>query len=242
MWGRGENVWRLADEGAWDELLSEADAVLAWAERHSAAQHELLVAPHKARVLALRGDVSVARRVSDAILERARRTKDPQVLAPTLATAGLIEFLTQDWPRAHELLIELDTGAQSCYAPTAEICRMLTAIGDEERPQGIVDGIRPGPPRLQHSVLSIRGMLAESRGDHREAVEHYQAAATRWRAYGHALELAQALAGTGRCLTGLDKPEQAHAEQSEAKSLSQSVGIPDQIISALTPKTRNRAV
>jgi tetratricopeptide (TPR) repeat protein len=242
MWGRGENVWRLADEGAWDELLSEADAVLAWAERHSSAQHELLVAPHKARVLALRGDVSVARGVSDAILERARRTKDPQVLAPTLATAALIEFVTEDWPRVHELLIELGTGAQSCYAPTAEICRMLTAIGDEERARATVDGIRPGPPRLQHSVPSIRGMLAESRGDYRAAVEHYREAAARWRAYGHALELAHALTGTGRCLTRLDKPEQAHAAQSEAKSLFQSLGIPDQIASALTPNTRNQAV
>lgn len=242
MWARGENVWRLADEGAWDELLREADTVLTWAEQHSSAQHELLVAPNKARVLALRGDVSAARSVSDAILERARRTKDPQVLAPTLAAAALIEFVANDRRLAHDLLIELDAGARSSIAPTAEICRMLALIGDEERTQATVDGIQSGPPRLQNAVPSARAILAASRGDHGRAVEHYRAAAARWRDYGHALELAHALAGVGRCLTSLGNPDQAHAPQAEAISLFQSLGIPDRIASALTPNARHHAV
>ena len=235
MWARGENVWRLADEGAWDELLREADGVLAWAAQHSSAQHELLVAPSKARVLALRGDTSASRSVIDAILARARGTKDVQVLAPTLAAAALTEFLANDRRRAHELLIELDAGARSCFAPTAEICRMLTAIGDEERAREAADGIGPGPPRLQHALPSIRGMLAETSGHHTEAVEHYRDAATNWRTYGHALELAHALDGAGRCLAHLHQGEESNTSINEATSIFTSLGIAEPIARALAP-------
>jgi len=238
MWARGENVWRLADEGAWDELLREADAVLTWAERHSSAQHELLVAPSKARVLALRGDVGGARGVTNAILDRARSTKDGQVLAPSLAAAALIDFIADDRHRAHELLIELGMDARNSWAPTVEICRMLTAIGDDDRVRAVLDQVVPGPTRRQNAASSIRGMLAESRGDYDEAVEHYRDAATNWRTYGHALELAHALAGAARCLAHLHQVEESNASISEAASIFTSLGISQPIARALAPVAR----
>jgi class 3 adenylate cyclase len=219
MWARGENVWRLADEGSWDELLVEADRVLVWGTDHDQVQHILSVAPHKARVLAMRGDTVGAREVMIGIVEHARRARDPQVLAPTLATSALIELLDGNAGAAHERLDELGADARSCWAPTAEICRLLIALGAHVDARSIADGVTRGPPRLTNAVPSARAMLAEAAGDHAAAADHYQDAAARWRTYGHALELAHALAGYARCLTVLGHPGDATARSDEATSI-----------------------
>ena len=219
MWTRGENVWRLADQGGWDELLVEANRVLTWATDHDLPQHMLLVAPHKARVLALRGDTVGARQAMSGILDHARRVRDPQMLAPTLAASALIETLDRNTDTAHQHIDELGADARSPWAPTAEICRLLIELGAHKDARSIVDGITRGPPRLTNAVPSVRAMLAEAAGDHATAADHYQEAATRWRTYGHALELAHALAGHARCLTVLGHPGDAAAPSDEAASI-----------------------
>jgi hypothetical protein len=68
-------------------------------------------------------------------------------------------------------------------------------------------------------------MLAEAAGDHATAADHCQDAATRWRTYGHALELAHALAGHGRCLTVLGSPGDAAAPSDEATSIFRQLAV-----------------
>jgi hypothetical protein len=153
------------------------------------------------------------------IVDHARRARDPQMLAPTLATSALIETLDGNADAARKRLGELGADARSCWAPTAEICRLLIALGAQEDARWVIDGITGGPPRLTNAVPSVRAMLAEAAGDHATAVDHYQAAATRWRTYGHALELAYALAGHARCLSLLGYPDGAAAPADEATSI-----------------------
>jgi hypothetical protein len=170
--------------------------VLIWATNHDSPQHTLLVAPQKARVLALRGDTTCARETMVGILDHARRVHDLQMLAPTLATRALIEYLDGNPDAAYQLLAELGAGARFCFAPTTDICRLLIAIGAPQDARSIIDGITRGPPRLMNAVPSVRAILTEA-GDHAAAKDHYQAAATRWRTYGHAYELAHALRAGG---------------------------------------------
>lgn len=226
IWSRAEDTWRLADLGAWDELLVAADEVLAWADLHPlVAQHRLFVAPQKARVLALRGDIPNARTAMTDMLDQARRANDPQVLGPALAAAALIEHIDHDPDAARSLLLELGPAARNCYAPTAEICRILIACGRNDVARTIVDSITSGPPRLMNAIPSVQAMLAESEGSHALAIGHYQDATTRWRAYGHALELAHALAGEARCLTALGRASEAGAPRADAASILQRLGV-----------------
>jgi class 3 adenylate cyclase len=233
MWTRGENVWRLADQGAWDELLVEANRVFAWATDHDLPQHMLLVAPHKARVLALRGDTIGARQAMTGILDHARRVRDPQMLAPTLAASALIEALDRNTDAAHQRIDELGADARSPWAPTAEICRLLIALREHEAARSIVDGITRGPPRLTNAVPSVRAMLAEAVEDHTSAADHYHEAAARWRTYGHAYELGHALAGEARCMAALGHIDQAAPTASEAASIIQHLGVRGRAVPSL---------
>ena len=68
-------------------------------------------------------------------------------------------------------------------------------------------------------------MLAEAAGDHATAADHYQEATTRWRTYGHAHELAHALAGHARCLTALGHPDDAATLSDEATSIFRQLAV-----------------
>ena len=187
----------------------EADRVLAWAANHDSPQYALVVSPSKARVLALRGDTTRARETMAGIIDQARRSRDPQVLAPTLATSAMIEHIDRNPDTAAQLLTELGAAAGYCLAPTSEICRLLIILGALRDARTIVEGITRGPPRLLNAVPSVRAMLAEADGSHQAAADDYDAAAIRWRNFGNPLELAHALAGRARCLNALGQTDHA---------------------------------
>ncbi|TMB74494.1 MAG: hypothetical protein E6J52_10665 [Chloroflexi bacterium] len=74
-------------------------------------------------------------------------------------------------------------------------------------------------PRAQAAVASARAALAEAQGDVSAATEVYADAATRWRAFGHRVELGHALFGHGRCSARLDRPNDANKALDEAREI-----------------------
>ena len=86
MWSRTSRLYYLYELGRWDELLSEADDVIAW-DRHQggSTQIEVMSLIACAPVRAQRGCVDDARRDAAAFLPRAREVADPQALIPALA-------------------------------------------------------------------------------------------------------------------------------------------------------------
>jgi class 3 adenylate cyclase/tetratricopeptide (TPR) repeat protein len=60
-----------------------------------------------------------------------------------------------------------------------------------------------GLPLFDHAFVSAQALLAEARGELREAAEAFDDAATRWEGFGARLEQAYALQGKGRCLAAL---------------------------------------
>jgi class 3 adenylate cyclase len=224
MWARAEHAWSLEDAGEWDEMLDEANIVLAWSESHNSSQHRVLVAGHTARVMALRGADPPHELLGPAV-DRARTVTDLQVLAPTLAAAALVAFFEGRIDEANQLLVELGDRARYPWAPTAEVGRLWIAVGQPQRALALVDGIADGPPRLLNAVPSIRGMLAEANRETDLALDHYEAATRAWRGYGHAYELAQALAGSSRCLAACNNQSRAKVCEDEAAEIFRHLGV-----------------
>ena len=232
MWARVEEISRLADSGEWDELLEMADYVLAWADANGSRQHSASVAPHKARVLALRGDTAAARKSMGGALEHALSIGYPQAVVPALASAAVIEHMDGDSARARELcrLIELDR--IGCISPVAEICRVLVSCDASHDARLLLDHIRNGPAKLLNNVTSARAVLAEADSDHSVADALYDDATNRWRAYDNPYEVAHALAGRSRCLASRGRINEAEACPRKAESAFARLGVCDPLVPA----------
>jgi hypothetical protein len=70
----------------------------------------------------------------------------------------------------------------------------------------LLTSVKATPARTQHSLLSVQAVLAEARGDVKEASKLYAEAAERWSRFGVVFEHGQALLGLGRCLTRIGQP------------------------------------
>jgi tetratricopeptide (TPR) repeat protein len=203
LWARGERPWLLFDLGAWDELLREAELVLARDRERGVTQVSLFVYPQKALVLVLRGRAVEAAELMPEFLPQAHAAADPQVLVPALAASAVIRHAVGDVRGALDLVRELEAFTRDrpswnrvWYAPDA--VRMCVAAGDLELGERFVDGDDVFGVRPHNSLLTVRAILAEARDETNRAAELYDEAAGRWQEYGHRLEHAQALLGLGR--------------------------------------------
>lgn len=219
MWARAEMTWSLADAGAWDDLLVEADIVLAWEREHGSGQPGLIASAQKARVLALRGDLAAARATIEGLEERATQAGDPQVLAPTLATLALIDTSSGSHSRGRRLISDLGDAARSELAPLAEICRLAVACGAQDDAAVLLESITNQPPRTRHAVVSARAQLAEANGEVASALAGYENAARHWESFGNPCERAQALAGQARCLSALGRAKASYDCKSAAAAI-----------------------
>jgi len=198
MQARGESTWSLFDSGAWDDVLRVADTVAEWEATVGPAYPSLFAVPQQAHVLALRGDVPVARAALAAVLDRSRSVRDPQVVAPTLAIAAVVEWLDGYSDRALQLIDELGSASRSPHAPLTQMCRVLLRCGALEATHRLRAAVTGCPPRSQHALCTIDAMLAEYEGSASAAARLYDDAVDRWRTFGNPFELAQALAGRAR--------------------------------------------
>lgn len=225
MWARAEMTWSLADVGAWDDLLGEADIIAAWEREHGRGQPGIIALAQKARVLTLRGDLAAAWRTMEGLEERAIQAGDPQVLAPTLATLALIDASSGSLDRGKRLISDLGHAARSELAPLAEICRIAVASDAHDDAVALVESISVRPPRTLHALASARARLAESERDYAEALNMYEHAAQNWAAFGNPFERAHALAGQGRCLAALGRAGESEVRRSAAQNLFTELGV-----------------
>jgi tetratricopeptide (TPR) repeat protein len=224
MQATAELPWSLFDLGEWDEVLAVADRVLAWARTSGAVNPGMLVAPQKARVLALRGDVVGAREVLRGVVDSVRGSRQPQDIGPAYSCAAFIEHLDSNPDNARALIADLGPAAISLFTPIAENCRILLADGFVDDACRIIESAPPKvAPRVDHALSSARANVAEIRGE-RDAGELYGTAAERWRVFGDVYELAHALAGKARTLEAVGSREAATA-RAEADALFERLGV-----------------
>lgn len=214
-WIEAESLWVLYDLGRWDDLLATADELIRWDEAYGGSQVGVMALSYKAHVLVRRGQTGEAESLASEFLPRARAIEDPQVLAPALVIAALIEKARAEPAAAATLIEEFDESTRgdarfrNIHLPDAlRVSTYAGALDDAER---LLDSVRGTAARDRHCVLTGRAVLAEVRGELEGAASLYVEAAAAWEDFGHALEHGQALLGIGHCRLAL-----GHAEASSA--------------------------
>jgi tetratricopeptide (TPR) repeat protein len=229
MWLRGWALGVLFELGRWDELVAEADEVLAWDEATGGSQLRVACLDCKAEVLACRGRLEEALALADEYLPRARAIGDPQILVPALAVAALTMELAGQTARAVPLVEELERnsreGAAWVRTLFLHVCvRVLVAEGRMELAQRLLDEADQATPRGRHSVLTGSAVVAEADGRTDEAADLYARAAEGWAEYGFGLESGRALLGHARCLRALGRAGEAAEAAVRAAAVLEPLG------------------
>jgi class 3 adenylate cyclase len=218
------NMLRLMDEGAWDQALADAAAVLAEAQGGGLEQQYVLTAAHRARLLALRGDPAAATAMT-GVLEGAFEINEAQAISPALIAEAAIRLASGDAETAAARLRELDPGMIENTAPLTEAARMLAAVGELGHLERLVDGIWTGPTRLVATRATAMAVLAQARGSHGHAHDLHAEAAEQWRAYGSPYEEAHALAGMAQALRATGNAAAAEQLDGRAAAAFSRLGV-----------------
>jgi len=229
MYARAESMWLLYDAGRWDALLTRADELVDWAAIHGDEIIEAVADSYKHRVLAHRGSTEEAGRFLERTVPEARH-HDPQVLAPVLVTAAVVEDARGNVDAALEHVRAFEEATRD--RPTEyrelqmpELIRLCLARAQLDL-AAIVLGDRPVfVARTKHAVSTGRAALAEAHGDPEPALERFRAVADDWGTYGDPFERAHALAGQGRCLAALGRDDEARAATATARDLFDDLGV-----------------
>ena len=215
-WARMQSMWTRYDLGQWDDVLAVGDRILARErERGSGAGVQLIVLTdvYRRDVLLHRGDPAAHEGIEETLLPRAREIGDGQVLVPAFRVAALARSRHGDLGGALALVAELDellrgrVGFRSWLLDGAALACL--AAGATELLSSLIEQGLEHRLRDANSQASARAILAELNGDHATALERFDQAAEGWRAFPSVLEHGHALAGAGRCLLELGRPNEA---------------------------------
>ena len=210
-WTEAESLWMLYDLGRWDDLLATADELIRWDQRYGGSQIGVMALSYKAHVLVRRGQTAAARSLASEFLPRARAIEDPQVLAPALVIAALIEEARSEPAAALALIEEFEESTRedarfhNIHLPDA--VRVSISAGTLDVAERLFEGARGTAARDRHAVLTGRALLTEARRELDDAANLFAEAAAAWADFGHALEHGQSLLGLGRCRLALGYAE-----------------------------------
>jgi class 3 adenylate cyclase/tetratricopeptide (TPR) repeat protein len=250
-WAHMETMWTCYDLGAWDDLLETGqrllDRDLERGRSLATSQLSVLAEIYRRDVIVHRGLPDPGDLVERSLVQRAREIGDGQVLVPGFRVAALGRLSRGDVEGALALASEseallrerpwsmswsLDWSSRVCRAAgDADLLRSLVARGIEHL------------TRNANSVASARAVLAELEGEHEHALERYDDAAARWKAFPSVLEQGLALQGSGRCLLQLRRPNEAAPYLRSARSAYASLGAAplvaevDALLAEATAKT-----
>jgi tetratricopeptide (TPR) repeat protein len=207
----------LFDLGAWDDLLSET------------ARRSRVIAPWQvaaAHALVHRGAAGEAEDLVTEALATYRSASGVAragLLAPALVVAALVAAARGDHERAVALVDDAYAETEVAWFWRAwlahDASRILVSAGELGLAERFVANTDPCDNRRRFCVLSGQAVLAEARGELREAARLYGDVAGRWADWGHPLEHGSAMLGAGRCLFALSEGEQAGRELREARSV-----------------------
>ena len=202
-WQRAERLKCFYHGGDWDHALLEAEDVLAWAIERGSGQLEAYVRWPIAGIDVHRGRLDEAGAHVAALVPAARKSGDPQVFVPGLATAALVASAAGRNDDAREHVSELDRftardPAWRSFCLAAPV-RIAVSIGDVELAEAFLEGPPHDAAWDRCARLAARAAVAEARGRADEAAGQYREAAALWEGYGSVVEQAYALLGLGRC-------------------------------------------
>jgi GNAT superfamily N-acetyltransferase len=200
---------------------------VAWDEAYGGSQIGVIAAFYKAQVHAWRDELAEARAIHE-VLPRARSIADPQVLAPALAIAAVIQRALGDPSTAVALVEEFErsTRQEAGYranhlADAVAVCASARAL---DLGAALLEDVETVAARHRHGVLAARAVLAEGRGELEEAHGLYAEAAERWADYGFVLGEGQALLGECRCLLELGRGNGVGGKLARVRTLFANLG------------------
>jgi len=212
-WARMESMWTRFDLGAWDELLEIGDRIVAEDPEPGISQVSVLAEIYRQDVLLHRGVPDEGGVVEATVLPRAREIADGQVVVPAFRVASLGRVARGDLDGAVELVRELDELLRGRPGPRSWLLdgasRVCLAAGEVDLLRSLIDQGVEYLTRDRNSMASARAAHAELEGDFPGAVERYEDAAARWKAFPSVLEHGLALMGAGRCLLDLGRQNEA---------------------------------
>ena len=200
MYVRTNLLLSLFHEGRWDELLREADELIAWDRERGGTQLELWALSDYALALAHRGQVARAVGLLSTGLPKAREVGDHQTLLPLLVAAAIAALEEGDLERAGAMLGEFEiAGAGSKLGVESDIRVWLGMVALA------VDGVA-GIERLLvddapwtivgHLALAhAQALVAGASGRTDEAARLFAETAEGWRNWGSVPLRAYALLG-----------------------------------------------
>jgi hypothetical protein len=230
MWARAESMSPLYDAGRWDDILARAAELRRWSDEHGDKTLDAVARSYEGRVRSHRGTLDGVRTFLDVTLPRAKRD-DPQVLAPALVAAALIEDRLGHVDEAighvrafEEATRDGPTEYRELHA--SELIRVCLAHGEVALAAQVL-GDRPVfVARTKHAVLTGQALLAEARDEPEDALGLFLEAATSWETYGDPFEQAHALAGVARCRSLLGRSQEAEAASATSRALLDRLGVP----------------
>jgi hypothetical protein len=157
-------------------------------------------------LLAEQGSSDLPRNL-DELVEAARSTRLPVVIATTMAAAAQVLLVGGQSEPARAALREIDDLGAVNAAELGLLLRLTLAVGEVELGEHLALHLHDERPLGQHMQLSARAQLAEAVGHRAAAAQLYREAAAAWHEFGHVPERAYSLLGQGRCLAALNRPE-----------------------------------
>jgi class 3 adenylate cyclase/tetratricopeptide (TPR) repeat protein len=246
-WARMQSMWSRFDLGAWDELLEIGARILNEDPERGTSQISVLAETYRQDVLLHRGVADDEGVIEATIVPRAREIGDGQVVVPAFRVAALARLARGDPVGAISLVQELDelmrgrAGTRSWLLDWA--ARVCLAAGAIDLLRSLIEQGIEHMTRDAISVASARAALAEIEGAPASALEQYENAAARWRAFPAVLEHGLAMTGAGRCLLTLGRQNEATQhlkgarERFRALKAAPLVGEVDDLLALATSKT-----
>ncbi len=214
-WTRGQRVGQLLAAGAWDEVVTEAEVVRAWAVEHGDAFTRVIVEAELASVGLERGQHTGS--LDHLLLAGREAGHPPSSFAPIVAEALISSGDHDAALRALEEGLDA-TGPGDLLDPAGFVRACLRAGSPALARTAIARGPAPGAVSAA-SFVAARAAVAEAEGAARAAAEGYADVAARWAALGCVYERAYALAGLGRCLLVLGEADEGIAQLRESRGI-----------------------
>ena len=210
----------LADLGDWDRAQGDLAEVATLLLENDLGDALAMARCVQARLMLARGRLGEAEPLADWLAATARAgSLQPELIAQCSAAAAAVRCGLGRSQEALDLLAASLTVSGWRESAEPEIVRVALACGDVDLAGQLAERFRPITALHRHTLASVRGLLAEARGEHEVAAAAFADAALRWHDFGMPYEEAHALLGQGRCLLGLEEdPRRSPSWSRRAKS------------------------
>lgn len=214
--------------GDWEEALAKAGELVPALEQSEAGSDLVIVCAQEAVLRVARGEVELARPCAECLELHGRSSEIPWIRAYALLTAASVRLHLGDADSALEMLAEWEAQPRPGSGPNyvvylPEAVRTALAGGDDGLAVRLAGGIECVLPIQRNVRATLRGLLAEHRGEHEAAAEDFAAAAC-WHDFAVPGEEAQALLGQGRCLVALGRASDAAPVLAAARDIFARLG------------------